>query len=176
MPKTAIMKTPVEYVLSLKTLRFTTGWRVHSSWSTKTLSATTATMDPIPKENMGNATSLFNLVRNLGGSIGISAVETIQVRHEQEHLHDLGAHVNPLSTLATSVMSHIQSAFIAAGSSVYTAGQQAYEAVWGMLARQAAMMSYNDAFRLLGVLFFGMLPFILLMKKPSGSGDRPPVH
>jgi MFS transporter, DHA2 family, multidrug resistance protein len=136
---------------------------------------TTTTMDPIPKENMGNATSLFNLVRNLGGSVGISAVETMQVRSAQAHLHDLGAHVNPMNTLATTMMSQIRGGFIASGSDVVTAGQQAYQAVWGLVSRQAAMMSYNDTFRLLGVLFFGMLPFNLLMKKPSGS-DRPSMH
>ena len=38
---------------------------------------TTVTMDPIPREQMGNATSLFNLMRNIGGSIGIASVTTI---------------------------------------------------------------------------------------------------
>ncbi|HUI43036.1 MAG TPA: DHA2 family efflux MFS transporter permease subunit [Terriglobia bacterium] len=137
---------------------------------------TTTTMDPIPREAMGNATSLFNVVRNLGGSVGISAVETIQVRREQTHLHDLAAHVNPLNPLATAMMSRLRGAFAAGGSDPVTAGHRAYTVVWGMVVRQATMMSYNDAFRLLGVMFVGMLPFILLMKKPRGSGERPAVH
>jgi len=137
---------------------------------------TTTTMDPISRENMGNATSLFNLVRNLGGSVGISAVATLQVRSAQAHLHDLGAHVNPLNTLATSMMGQMQGAFVARGSDVVSAGQQAYAAVWGLVARQATMMSYNDAFRLLGVMFIAMLPCILLMRKPRGGGERPAAH
>ena len=41
---------------------------------------TTISMDPIPRERMGNATSLFNLMRNIGGSIGIAVTGTILAR------------------------------------------------------------------------------------------------
>src|SRR5256714_7350845 len=54
---------------------------------------TTITNDPIPKEEMGNATSLFNLMRNIGASIGIASVTTVVARHVQQHTYDLGAHV-----------------------------------------------------------------------------------
>jgi hypothetical protein len=42
--------------------------------------------------------------------------------------------------------------------------------VWEMVLRQAAILSYNDVFRLLGVMFLLMLPMIALMKKPKGGG------
>jgi DHA2 family multidrug resistance protein len=129
---------------------------------------TTTTMDPIPRERMGNATSLFNLVRNLGGSVGISAVETIQFRQAQAHIHHLGAHINPLDPGAESMIQHLQGAFIGGGTNPVTAGHQAYAAVWGLVQQQATMMSYNDVFRLLGAIFFAMLPLILLMKRARG--------
>jgi hypothetical protein len=44
---------------------------------------TTISMDPIPRERMGNATSLFNLMRNLGGGIGIAATSTMLARRSQ---------------------------------------------------------------------------------------------
>ena len=44
---------------------------------------TTVAMDPIPREKMGNATSLFNLMRNIGGSIGIATTGTMLARHSQ---------------------------------------------------------------------------------------------
>src|ERR1700676_5510755 len=53
---------------------------------------TTITNDPVPRERMGNATSIFNLMRNVGASIGISTVETLQYRHTQTHLHYLVHH------------------------------------------------------------------------------------
>ena len=54
---------------------------------------TTATMDPIPKEEMGNATSMFNLMRNLGGGFGIAAATTFLFRRQQFHTQRLGEHV-----------------------------------------------------------------------------------
>jgi MFS transporter, DHA2 family, multidrug resistance protein len=130
---------------------------------------TTTTMDPIPKETMGNATSLFNLVRNLGGSIGISVVETLQFRQAQAHIHNLGAHVNPLDPRAEGLVAQLQGAFMSAGTNPVTASHRAYAAVWGMVQQQATMMSYNDTFRVLGAIFLGMLPLILIMKKPRGK-------
>ena len=47
---------------------------------------TTITNDPIPKEEMGNATSLFNLMRNIGASVGIASVTTLTSRHMQQHM------------------------------------------------------------------------------------------
>ena len=137
---------------------------------------TTTTMDPIPKETMGNATSLFNLVRNLGGSVGISAVDTIQVRREQSHINVLGAHVNPLNPPALATFNQLRAAFIARGSDAVTASHRAYSVVWTMVMRQATMMSYNDAFRLLGIMFFAMMPLISLMRKPKAGGERMAVH
>lgn len=130
---------------------------------------TTTTMDPIPRETMGNATSLFNLVRNLGGSIGISAVETIQFREAQAHIHYLGSHINPLDPHTEGFLAQLQGGFMRAGTNPVTASHRAYAAVWGMVQQQATMMSYNDAFRLLGLIFFGMLPLIFLMKRSRGK-------
>ena len=56
---------------------------------------TTITNGGIPNERMGNATSLFNLMRNIGASIGIAMVETVQFRNQQKHINTLGAHVYP---------------------------------------------------------------------------------
>jgi len=131
---------------------------------------TTVTMDPIPRESMGNATSLFNLVRNLGGSVGISAVATMQVRLEQTHIGDLGAHVNALSVTSQSTMRQLKGYFTAVGGDPVAAAHRAYVAMWDMVLQQAAMLSYNDVFRLLGAMFLCMLPMIFLMRKPKGHG------
>ena len=64
---------------------------------------TTATMDPIPKEEMGNATSMFNLMRNLGGSVGIACGTTFLFRRQQFHTHLLGANVTPFNPAGAGV-------------------------------------------------------------------------
>src|ERR1041385_3102714 len=76
---------------------------------------TTITNGPIPKEQMGNATSLFNLMRNIGASVGIASVTTISARHSQAHIHDLAANVNQYSPAAQSMLQAMKQAFIARG-------------------------------------------------------------
>ena len=76
---------------------------------------TTATMDPIPKEEMGNATSMFNLMRNLGGSFGIAAATTYLFRRQQLHTNQLGAHVTPFSPAAAAMTRGLQGAMMAHG-------------------------------------------------------------
>jgi MFS transporter, DHA2 family, multidrug resistance protein len=126
---------------------------------------TTVTNDPVPKERMGNATSIFNLMRNIGASIGISMVETMQVRRAQTHINILGNHVNAANPLARQTIDGLRRLFMSQGSDAVTATRQAYAAVWAMVQRQAAMLSYNDTFRLLAAMFVLMLPLLFLMRK-----------
>src|SRR5205823_13308214 len=111
---------------------------------------TTVTNDPIPRERMGNATSIFNLMRNIGASMGISAVTTLQFRHLQTHINILGAHVTGTNPIAQQTLRGMQQVFMSKGADAVTATHQAQGAVWGIVQRQAAMLSYNDVFRLLG--------------------------
>jgi DHA2 family multidrug resistance protein len=137
---------------------------------------TTVTNDPVPKERLGNATSLFNLMRNIGASIGISAVTTIQVRNAQKHLHDLGANVTGSNLQWQRTIAGLQQFFISKGTDAATALHRAQAAAFGMVQRQAAMLSYADAFRFLGILFVVMFPLIFLMKKPQKKGAAPMAH
>jgi DHA2 family multidrug resistance protein len=131
---------------------------------------TTITNGLIPKEQMGNATSLFNLMRNIGASIGIASVTTISARHTQQHIHDLATNVNQYNPAAQSMIQAMKQGFIARGMDVATATQQAYAGLFGMVQRQAAMMAYIDTFFLLAVMFIACLPLILIMKKPPKGG------
>jgi MFS transporter, DHA2 family, multidrug resistance protein len=126
---------------------------------------TTVTNDPVPRERMGNATSIFNLMRNVGASIGISMVETMQVRRAQAHVNILGKYVNPSNPKARQTIEGLRGLFISQGKDAATATHQAYASVWGMVQQQAAMLSYNDTFRFLAVTFLLMLPLVFLMRK-----------
>ncbi|HEU4414583.1 MAG TPA: DHA2 family efflux MFS transporter permease subunit [Candidatus Angelobacter sp.] len=134
---------------------------------------TTITNGLIPKEQMGNATSLFNLMRNIGASIGIASVTTISARHSQIHINTLGSNVNPYNPAAQSMMASMTKAFMARGMDLATATKQAYAGLFGMVQQQAAMMGYVDVFFLLAIMFAACLPLILLMKKPPKGGGGP---
>src|SRR5947208_1311104 len=123
---------------------------------------TTVTMDPIPRERMGNATSLFNLMRNIGGSIGIAVTGTMLARHQQTTTTLLGANVTPYSATAQSMFERMRAGFIATGSDAVTATNRAYAAMYGLVQRQAAMVSFVSIFQLLGLLFLALIPLILI--------------
>jgi DHA2 family multidrug resistance protein len=130
---------------------------------------TTISMDAIPRERMGNATSLFNLMRNLGGSVGIAVTGTLLARREQAYFNIFGAHVEPYSETARAALERARNGFLAAGADPVTATERAYAAVAGMVRQQAAMVSFVQLFRLLGIIFLLLLPLILLMKRPGGK-------
>jgi DHA2 family multidrug resistance protein len=137
---------------------------------------TTVTMDPIPRERMGNATSLFNLMRNIGGSIGIAATGTMLARRQQTTLTLLGSNVTPYSSTSQTMFERMRQGFIAAGADVVTATERAYAALFGMVQRQATMVSFVSIFQLLGILFLLLIPLILLMKRPRQGGAPVAAH
>lgn len=134
---------------------------------------TAVTMGAIPRERMGNAASLFNLMRNVGSSIGIAVVTTLLTRRRVFHAEVLGDHVTAYSTEAVARLAQLQAYFIARGADTQTALQRAYGALAGLVQRQAALLSFIDAFHVLGIVFLVMLPLLLLMRRPGHSEEAP---
>src|SRR6185295_14663288 len=125
---------------------------------------TTVSMDPIPRERMGYATSLFNLIRNIGGSVGIAVTGTMLARNNQTTTALLGSNVTPSNPAAQQMLAQMKGAFMAAGADATTASARAYAALFGMVQRQATMVSFVGIFQFLGILFIALLPLVLLMK------------
>jgi len=130
---------------------------------------TTISMDPIPKERMGNATSLFNLMRNLGGGIGIATTGTLLARRSQSTAAILSANVNEYNPAARSMFAAARESFIRSGSDPVTATNKAYGAISGMVHRQATMVAFVEIFTLLGIIFIALVPLVFLMKRPRGK-------
>jgi DHA2 family multidrug resistance protein len=138
---------------------------------------TTISMDPIPRERMGNATSLFNLMRNLGGSIGIAVTGSMLARKEQAFINIYGANVDPYSPTTESMFESLKAGFVAAGADITTATERAYAAIYATVQQQAAMASFVQLFRLLGIIFLLILPLVLLMKRPrTAAGPGAAAH
>src|SRR5258706_1551064 len=76
---------------------------------------TTVTMNPISREGMGNATSIFNLMRNLGGSIGIAAVTTLIARNQQINMNTLGANITNGNPQVQSSLEMLRRLFVSRG-------------------------------------------------------------
>ena len=137
---------------------------------------TTTSMDPIPKEEMGNATSIFNLMRNIGGSMGIAAATTFLARRQQVHINVLGSHVDVYNPAARQMLQGARAAMLAHGADSATATRQAFAALFGSVQRQAAMLSFNETFHVMALLFLAVLPLLLVMKKPRHHRAGSPAH
>jgi MFS transporter, DHA2 family, multidrug resistance protein len=136
---------------------------------------TTVTMDPIPNEKMGNATSIFNLMRNIGGSMGIAMSTTIVARSQQSYTNFLGRNVTPYSLQTQMMFQNLRDFFMSSGSDQATATHRAYAALFGMVQRQSAMLSFNRTYLFMAILFVTVMPAVLLMRRPKSRGGMP-VH
>jgi MFS transporter, DHA2 family, multidrug resistance protein len=137
---------------------------------------TTATMDPIPKQEMGNATSLFNLMRNLGGGFGIAAATTFLFRRQQFHTARLGEHIDIVNGQVHAWLNSAQAAMVMRGVDPTSAAGRSYGALWGTLQRQASMLAFIDTFRAMAIVFLLVLPFLLIMKRPTHGRAAGPMH
>lgn len=132
---------------------------------------TTMTMSGIKKEEMGNATGIYNLLRNLGGSFGVAFITTMIVRRAQFHQTRLVEHLTPFDRSYQITSSQLSQIFQQKGFDPVTSQQAGLSSIYGQLLRQASMMSFNDAFHLLSVLMICTFPLLFLIKV-KGHGDR----
>jgi DHA2 family multidrug resistance protein len=133
---------------------------------------TTVSMDPIPREKMGYATSLFNLMRNLGGSVGIAITGTMLARQQQSNTALLGSNVTSYSPAAQQMFNGIRSTLMAAGADAVTATQRAQAMLFGLVQRHASMVAFVSIFQLLGFAFLVLVPLVFLMRRPGGAPSR----
>ena len=137
---------------------------------------TTITMSVVSRERMGNATSLFNLMRNIGGSVGIAMTTTLLARRAQTLTSVIGSHVSAYDRTSRFMLGAVQRGLAAGGADAHTALTRMQAMLFGLVQRQAAMVATLRIFQLFGVLFLVAIPVVLMMKRPA-HGDGPvPVH
>jgi DHA2 family multidrug resistance protein len=124
---------------------------------------------------MGNATGIFNLMRNLGGSFGIAMVSTLISRRAQVHQATMVANLTPYNLEYNRHVVMAQQALSAVSGS-YQAHQQAAGLVYNSLLRQASLWAFVEDFRLFGVLCLVCLPMVLLFKRVRPGSKPVAVH
>jgi DHA2 family multidrug resistance protein len=125
---------------------------------------TTMTLSRIRKQEMGNATGIYNLMRNIGGSVGIAAIITMLVRGSQVHQTYLSADAAG-SPIAGAMLRGLQARLVAQGADPVTAHLQALGAIYRSVEQQAILLAYADNFRLLAVLGLLCIPLVMLFKR-----------
>jgi DHA2 family multidrug resistance protein len=125
---------------------------------------TTLTMSPIPKAETSYGTSLYNTMRNIGSSVGISFVTTLVARREQFHQQTLGDHLTASSPMSQQAFAQLTPFLAHQGLDKVTAAHKAGGLIYLRLQQQAALLSYSDAFYLMGIFFLANIPLVLLMR------------
>jgi DHA2 family multidrug resistance protein len=115
------------------------------------------------QEQMGNATGIFNLMRNLGGSIGIALTTTMLSRGAQAHQAMLASHLSPYNPVLQQRLHQIQN-FLTAQTGVGTP-EKAYAFLYGIVNRQARLMAFVDDFRYLAIVCFLCVPLVFVFRK-----------
>jgi DHA2 family multidrug resistance protein len=128
-----------------------------------------------PKQN-NQASALMNVSRNLGGTFGISLVQTMLARQGQVHQAQYVETLNPLNPNYVSGLARIAHGLTANGLSQAEATRAASAQLYRLLGQQAEMLSYIDVFHVLMWVVIVVLPLVLLLKKPDklkGGGGAP---
>ncbi|MGH7623190.1 MAG: DHA2 family efflux MFS transporter permease subunit, partial [Gemmatimonadaceae bacterium] len=124
----------------------------------------TAALSTIPRPRMTAATGLYNVVRQVMGSVGIALAATVltssTVRYHAILSEDAGA-----SGHGRQMLDAIAGGMMAKGADAFTAKQQAMRVLDGIIGRQAAVLAYNHVFVLVSLLFFIGFPLVFLLRR-----------
>ncbi len=134
----------------------------------------TTAMGTLANEQIGNASGLYNLLRNVGGSVGISMVDTMIARHQQVHRAELSRYMThrPPFESAFNLFRSLQ----AHHAGPHTATLRAYAILQNGLNQQAVVYAYVDDLRYMALVCFMCVPLIFLLKKVRAKGGPVAAH
>ncbi|MEZ0056701.1 Na+/melibiose symporter-like transporter [Bradyrhizobium elkanii] len=122
----------------------------------------------IELENAGSASALFNMMRNLGGAVGIAVLQTLLTKREQYHSNVLMQSVSLLEQATRSRIEQLTQYFMNHGvADQATAAHRAIAAIGKVVQKQAYILAFSDTFYLLGVALIIALAATLFLKKPG---------
>lgn len=124
-------------------------------------------------QQMGQATGLFNLLRNEGGSVGIALATTFLTQRAQFHQNSLVEHLTPYNPAYQQGLADLaRGIFPYSGLDPVSNQGLAQGLMYGLLQRQAYALAFVDVFFLLTLVFCCFLPFIFLLRgRPPRAGE-----
>jgi DHA2 family multidrug resistance protein len=128
---------------------------------------TTLSLGAVPREHMGTASGLFNMVRTIGGGVGIAILITLLSRGAQVHQSYLVAHVHAYNPVMWRYVTVLGGEALPWMSGEGGFAPASLAAIYGEVQRQALLMAFIDDFRLIAYLFFFLSPIVFFMRRPQ---------
>jgi DHA2 family multidrug resistance protein len=132
------------------------------------------TFGTLPPEEVKNASGLYNLMRNLGGAIGLAIANTLMIRLNKEHYAILREAVKTGSTTTQALLGSLQERF--SDASIPDSDLAALKQVYALVRREAEVLTINTMFNILALIFFLsllLIPWIRIAPAASGgAGGR----
>jgi DHA2 family multidrug resistance protein len=129
-------------------------------------------MGTLPQAEMGNASGIFNLMRNVGGSVGISIVTTLLIRNAQVHQAYLVSRLTP-GDIAFGLRSQALQRYLEGHFDQVEAARKAQGVMYGELQRQATLWAFVNNFRMLALICLVCAGLVLLFKKVRAKRAGP---
>jgi DHA2 family multidrug resistance protein len=126
----------------------------------------------VPVERMGNASGVFNLVRNLGGSFGVAFTTTVLSQRSQVHQTFLSEHITPYNPAFQGALQRTQN-FLQLHHSLNSTSTGGLAFLYGEIMRQASILAFNDTFYLLAGATALLIPLTLLLRRGRAGADSP---
>jgi DHA2 family multidrug resistance protein len=137
----------------------------------------TITFSNVSKAAMGNATGIYNLMRNIGGSVGIAMSTTMLARRSQYHQNVLVGHVTPFDLQVSTTLEKMKMLLGATGEpGPVTTPASPLALLYQEVQRQATMLAVNDVFWLLAVLAAVLIIGLVLLQKGRREPAEVAVH
>ena len=125
----------------------------------------TVALGTLSPDEMGNGSGIINLMRNVGGSLGVSSLVTMLARRSQAHQTILAAHYTPYDHVFTHARNHLLRAVLPGGNPL-----RALRMMYGLLLKQSALLAYVDIFMWSALLGLFCAFLTLALKKTKARG------
>ena len=136
---------------------------------------TTSAMGTLSREQMGNASGIFNLVRNVGGSVGISMITTLVTRHAQTSQAALAWHMSKFNFNFQQQFAHLQTA-LASNTGNWAARNKSLAVLYGILQQQSSPTKLYDDFCFCVLVCLVCVVLAFLFKKVGKPTGPIAVH
>jgi len=134
-----------------------------------TVPLTTLAVSSLEAKDIPQGAALNNMMRQLGGSFGLALVNTYLANRNAEHRSDLVARITPDNLAATTRIERMSQYFVSKGATIMDAHNEALRSIDLNITRQASVLSFNDAYLMVGAVFLLALPLLLFAVKRKGA-------